>query len=217
MCTSCSLGVGERLLRVPHRLVRPHPATSACTPRLISARVASCRLPARVGDGVGLEQRGRSSRWSSCMLRRADVDQRVRARVRRRRADSASSQRALGPTASASVGVLGQHRELRQPAVGARQLDRLAERLEDRDRLARRAPGARRRCRRTSATATGCACSGRPRRRRRARGTDRDGALDRRERIVERGRPCRPPAPAPRAATACSAGGRRSTKSAARR
>ena len=90
-----------------------------------------------VGDGVRLEQRGGLSRVE-LQPGRAEVDQRVRARAfvaepaRECKRQIAPQERLLG--------VLREHRELREPAVGASELDRLAERLEKRDRLERLRP-----------------------------------------------------------------------------
>ena len=50
---------------------------------------------------------------------------------------------ARSPQLERLVAVLRQHRELRHAAAGARELDRLAERLEDRDRLQRLRPSGR--------------------------------------------------------------------------
>ena len=127
------LGVGERLPRVAHRRLRLRPGHQ----RVAEVAERARRLVLVAGlvrEGVSLEQR-RDLAVVDVQLDAGDVDERVRARalvaeLRR------ELERALPPDERLVV-VLGELLELREAAVGAGELDRLAERLEDLDRLER--------------------------------------------------------------------------------
>ena len=189
-----------------------------------SARRRGCRARAPPRGGRPRRRRRRAPRaaspsraWSMLHPRRAEVDQRVGAGAARRRAAMASSS-ARSPHAIAALGVLAPAwRAAESAAVGAGELDRLAERLEDRDRLEGRRGARRRRRRRTSAGATGSRVQRPTAASSPSSRVDRDRALDRREGVVdpadERTRPRRSSS----STAACSAAGSRSAKSAARR
>ena len=123
-----------------------------------------------------------------------------------------ASSSARSPQRERLLGVLGEHRELGEAAVGAGELDRLAERLEDRDRLER-------------LRARGVAVAGEPVEARQDPRAAADGRLvaelSRRSRSRARSPGRRPRAgrrrtrrsPAPRARPPARARGSRSTKS----
>ena len=149
-------------------------------PRLSSARAASCRSPAASATACASSSVSVSpSRLSRALPMLTSACARVRSSPSSRR----ELERPLAPL-ERRLGVLGQHLELRHAAVGARELGRRAERLEDRDRLARQPPRglavaldpvvAREHAR---AAADGLDVA--------ERAVDRDRALDRRERVVE--------------------------------
>ncbi len=123
--------VRERPLLVHERRLRIHPPheREAEVPERAGRLVAIAR---GVGDRVRLEQHLRLAAIPHDH-RAADVDERVRARALVAH-PGRQLERLLAPVARL-VGILREHRELGQPAVGARELGRLAERLEDRDRL----------------------------------------------------------------------------------
>ena len=152
------LGVGERPARRSAAPARASPRTSGrrrgCRARASRPRARRRRRPARA------PRAGRRSRaGSSCTLVQAMFTSAC-ARVLSSPSRVARSS-ARSPHLSASSRVLGEHRELRDAAAGARELDRLAERLEDRDRLERLRARGLAVARRTSAAATARACSGR--------------------------------------------------------
>ena len=91
-------------------------------------------VPGGIGNGVRLEER-RGVAGIHLDLGAADVDERVRARLLV--AEPGRQLERPLPPLERLLGVLREHRQLREAAVRARQLDRLAERLEDRDRLER--------------------------------------------------------------------------------
>ena len=125
------LGIEERPLRVAERRRGLHPADE---------RVGEIReRPGRVLTFArGVCERGRLGerrglRGIELDLGAADVDERVRARALVPE-PGGKRERPLSPL-DRPVGVLGEHCELRKAAVRARQLDRLAQRLQDGDGL----------------------------------------------------------------------------------
>ena len=174
-------------------------------PRLPSARVASCRSPAASRDGVRLEQHRGVARIA-LETSRVPMLTSACARVLSSPSRVASSS-ARSPQSIASLGVLGEHRELREPAVGARELDRLAERLEDRDRLdapspARGSPSPAYQWNRDRTRVQRPTAASSPSSR-----VDRDRALDRRRTRRRGGRRRRRPSRAPRARPPARAAG----------
>ena len=177
-------------------------------PRLSSARAASCRSPA--ASATACASRSAATSPSSRLTLALPMLTSACARVRSSPSRVASSS-ARSPQIERRLGVLREHRELGDDAVGARELDRRAERLEDRDRLERR------RARGVAVAGEPVearqrrGCSGRRPRRRRARGRSRSRARSRRTRR-RAGRRRRPRSPAPRAPSPARRAGSRSTK-----
>ena len=128
--------VFERLLRVVVRLRRHRPRHED-VPQVPERPGRVLALAGGVGQGVRAQQ-GTHVRRIHLHPRAADVHERVRACAlvpeARRQAECA-----LAPP-HRLLPVVRQHRELRHAAAGARQLDGVAERLQDGDRLERLRP-----------------------------------------------------------------------------
>ena len=136
-----AFGVGERALRVAPRRTRVPPAHQHVAEVAERAR-GVLALARGVGDLVRLEQRRRLAAVA-LHLRAGDVDERMRAGGVIPE-PAGQLERALAPV-DRLAGVVLEHGELGDAAVGTRELDRLAERLEDRDRLECLAPARARR------------------------------------------------------------------------
>ena len=198
------LGVGERLLS---RSAAPPPARAQQHQRV--GEVVRAHASPRAGRRRRRRWRApraacRSPSRSSCSLGGADVDERVGARALVAE-PGRELERPVAPQ-NACSGSSASIAELRQPAVGAGQLDRLAERLEDRDRLARLDPRCVAVAREPVEPRQRPACSGRPPPRRRDRRRSRSPARSRRTRR-RAGRRRTRPSPAPRGPSPRSAGG----------